>query len=284
MRLTAEGRPLRRGGVPATTTTTRVVGRDVHVRDALEWVREREESDGGILPRGSCVVASLPDISEYISSSSGPDSGVDAYSEWLVDTVARLLRLLPRDGVAVFCQSDIIASEKGQRVGYVDKGALVGSAAAGAGSAVLWHKVACRHAPGTPRNQVSRPVYSHLMAYASPRLSREDVASRFFGPAAARAFPQTADVLESRGDTLWTRGMGYEATLLASRFCVASVRAARLEEGQGGILDEDVAPTVYNPFSGEGTVLAVANAIGAHAVGIELSRKRADKSRKAVVL
>ena len=149
---------------------------------------------------------------------------------------------------------------------------------------MLWHKVACRHAPGTPRNQVSRPVYSHLMAYASPRLSREDVASRFFGPAAARAFPQTADVLESRGDTLWTRGMGYEATLLASRFCVASVRAARLEEGQGGILDEDVAPTVYNPFSGEGTVLAVANAIGAHAVGIELSRKRADKSRKAVVL
>jgi hypothetical protein len=37
--------------------------------------------------------------------------------------------------------------------------------------------------------------------------------------------------------------------------------------------------TIVDPFCGHGTVLAVANALGLEAVGVELSRKRAKKAR-----
>ena len=39
------------------------------------------------------------------------------------------------------------------------------------------------------------------------------------------------------------------------------------------------ARTVVDPFCGEGMVLAVANAMGCDAIGVELNGKRADKAR-----
>jgi tRNA G10 N-methylase Trm11 len=36
---------------------------------------------------------------------------------------------------------------------------------------------------------------------------------------------------------------------------------------------------VFDPFCGVGTVLAVANALGVDALGVELSRKRCEQSR-----
>ncbi len=115
------------------------------------------------------------------------------------------------------------------------------------GCEALWHKVVCRRAPGTVT--FGRPAYSHMLCFS--RGVRVDL---------GRA---TADVLPEAGEVTWTRGMGVQACLAACRF----------------ILEHTATRTVVDPFCGHGTVLAVANALGLDAVGVELSRKRAKKAR-----
>ena len=70
-------------------------------------------------------------------------------------------------------------------------------------------------------------------------------------------------MLPEAGEVTWTRGMGVQACLAACRF----------------ILEHTPTRTVVDPFCGHGTVLAVANALGLDAVGVELSRKRARRAR-----
>ena len=72
----------------------------------------------------------------------------------------------------------------------------------------------------------------------------------------------TADVLPALGEMTWSRAMGGAACEVAVRF-VASIGAR----------------TVVDPFCGLGSVLAVANAHGLDAIGVELSKRRARKAR-----
>jgi tRNA G10 N-methylase Trm11 len=62
----------------------------------------------------------------------------------------------------------------------------------------------------------------------------------------------------------WARAMGVEACHAVCRFLLAHT-ACR---------------TVVDPFCGVGTMLAVANAHGLDAIGVELSRKRAERAEK----
>jgi hypothetical protein len=57
--------------------------------------------------------------------------------------------------------------------------------------------------------------------------------------------------------------MGADACRLACRF----------------VLENTATRTVVDPFCGKGTVLAVANALGLCAVGVEISRKRARQAQ-----
>jgi tRNA G10 N-methylase Trm11 len=61
----------------------------------------------------------------------------------------------------------------------------------------------------------------------------------------------------------WVRAMGVRAAGHAVRF-------ARDQVG---------AKTIFDPFCGVGTVLAVANALGLDSLGVELSRKRCEQAR-----
>jgi hypothetical protein len=72
-----------------------------------------------------------------------------------------------------------------------------------------------------------------------------------------------ADVIPDAGATTWTRGMGVAACRAA---CEAVLR---------------LTPTraIIDPFCGHGTVLAVANAMGLDAIGVELGARRARKAR-----
>jgi tRNA G10 N-methylase Trm11 len=65
----------------------------------------------------------------------------------------------------------------------------------------------------------------------------------------------------------WARAMPTEACEAVARFLLAHT-ACR---------------TVVDPFCGVGTMLAVANAHGLDAVGVELSRKRAENARSLVL-
>ncbi len=168
--------------------------------------------------------------------------GFDGWRAWFIDTAALICRRLPDEGVAIFYQTDV--KWEGRQV---DKGYLVSRGAEIAGSACLFHKIVCRTAPGGVT--YGRPAYAHLLAFSRDR----------------RLEPgrSTADVLPRLGDMPWARAMGVDACTAAARFLVA----------------EQAATTVVDPFCGHGTMLAVANQHGLDAIGVELSRKRAEKAR-----
>jgi hypothetical protein len=166
----------------------------------------------------------------------------EQWRAWFSDTSALICRSLSPGAAAIFFQTDV------KREGaWVDKAYLVQRGAEAAGSAQLWHKVVCRAPAGTAT--FGRPAYAHLLCF-----SRE-----------LRLEPKhsTADVLPRLGEMTWARAMGVEACVAACRF-LATHAGCR---------------TVVDPFCGLGSALAVANALGLDALGVELSRKRSERAR-----
>jgi len=164
-----------------------------------------------------------------------------AWKEWFVETARLLCEQIHPRSLAVFYQSDI--KRDGE---WVDKGYLVSKAAEAATAHTLFHWVVCRAPAGTVT--FGRPAYSHLLAF-----SREH-----------RLAPgqSGADVLPRLGEMTWPRAMGVSACEAVLQFLVRHTSAT----------------TVVDPFCGHGTILAVANYYGLHAVGAELSPKRARKA------
>jgi hypothetical protein len=171
-----------------------------------------------------------------------PALGFAGWRRWFEDAAALAMQSVGDDGVAIFFQSDIRYEGL-----WVDKGALVTAAAARAGARPLFHKIVCRKRPGTITR--GRASYSHLLGF-----------SRALRPSAANA---TADVLPDAGFAPGTKAMGVNACVDACRF----------------ILAETDSRTVVDPFCGFGTVLAVANALGLDAVGVDLSLRMCRKAR-----
>jgi len=188
------------------------------------------------------VLTGCSAVASLPDASEFPTLSLAEWKAWFIRAAALVMSRVPDDGVALFYQTDV--KEEGL---WVDKGYLVSRAAEEAGFGLLWHKVVCRRAPGTVT--FGRPAYSHMLCFSKG--VRADMAK------------STADVLPEAGEVTWTRGMGVEACLVACRF----------------ILEQTTTRTVVDPFCGHGTVLAVANALGLDAVGVELSRKRARKAR-----
>ncbi len=173
-----------------------------------------------------------------------PDLGIEAWRRWFIETVALACRAVADDGVAIFYQTDVKHDGR-----WVDKGHLVLCGADAAGSHALWHKLVCRVPPGT--TTFGRPAYAHVIC-----VSRE----RRLAPGAS-----TPDVLPALGSMAWSRAMGGAACEAVVRF-VASIGAR----------------VVVDPFCGQGSMLAAANAHGLDAIGVELGRRRAARARAAV--
>lgn len=161
---------------------------------------------------------------------------------WFSGAVALVVESVSPGSAAVFFQSDI--KEDGE---WIDKGALVMRAAEEVGAKVLFHKIVCRRPPGMLT--LGRPGYTHLIA-VSRAMKCPDVL----------AIP---DVIVDAGRQPWVRAMGVRGAAHAVRF-------ARDQVG---------AKIIFDPFCGVGTVLAVANAMGLDAIGVEKARKRAEQSR-----
>jgi hypothetical protein len=171
-----------------------------------------------------------------------PSLTLDQWQAWFRAAARAVIDSTPPAGVAIFYQTDI----KVEGV-WIDKAFLIQQAAHERGVPLLWHKVVCKAPPG--QATFGRPGYSHLLCFS--RGVRAELSH------------STADVLPQAGEVTWTRGMGVEACRLACRF----------------IARETSTRTVVDPFCGHGTVLAVANFVGFHAVGVELGGKRARKAR-----
>jgi len=197
--------------------------------DALAWMNANAPD-----PLAS-VVTSLPDVSEL-------SLDLDAWRAWFVDAARRVIRWVPETGVAIFYQSDI------RHLGaWIDKGYLVMRAAEDERATLLWHKIVCRHPPGTIA--LGRPSYSHMMCVT--RGARGPL--RRPGP----------DVLADAGFAPWSRAMGVAACRVACRF----------------LREETATRIVVDPFCGRGTVLAVANQMGFDALGVDISAKRCRAAR-----
>jgi hypothetical protein len=165
-----------------------------------------------------------------------------AWRAWFLEAVRLVVDAVPAESAALFFQSDI------KRDGaWVDKGALVVRAAEDAGAHVLFHKIVCRRPAGMLT--YGRPGYTHLIA-VSRAMRCPDVLP-------------IPDVIVDAGPQKWVRAMGVRAAAHAVRFAKESLRAK----------------VVFDPFCGVGTVLAVANALGLDALGVEKNRKRAEQAR-----
>jgi hypothetical protein len=175
-----------------------------------------------------------------------PALGFEGWRRWFEQAAELTLRSVPDEGVAIFFQSDI--RHQGC---WVDKGTLVARAAERAAMNLLFHRIVCRKPPGTA--SFGRATYSHLLGF-----------SRRVPPPAPRA---RADVLPDGGPVPGRKAMGVLACLAACHF----------------IRDATPSRTVVDPFCGWGTVLAVANAIGLHAVGVDLSLRMCRRARNLTV-
>ena len=176
-----------------------------------------------------------------------PTLGFAAWRQWFVDAAELTARSVPAGGVVIFFQSDI--RHQGR---WVDKGALCTTGAEHAGLAPVFHKIVCRKPPGT--STLGRATYAHLLAFAHPaeiRLARHP----------------TPDVLADGGAVVGRKAMGLAACALACRF----------------IRNETPSRTIVDPFCGWGTVLAVANALGLDAVGVDLSARMCRRARRLTV-
>ena len=160
---------------------------------------------------------------------------------WFLEAVRLVVESVPDESAALFFQSDIKRDGR-----WIDKGALVIRAAEDAGAHVLFHKVVCRRPPGMLT--MGRPGYTHLIAVSRAMQCPEVL--------------PIPDVIADAGRQPWMRAMGVRAAAHAVRF-------ARDQVG---------AKTVFDPFCGVGTVLAVANTLGLDALGVEKAKKRYEQA------
>jgi hypothetical protein len=170
---------------------------------------------------------------------------LEDWRPWFEDAAALVMQSIDPQCAAIFFQSDI--KHAGQ---WIDKGALVARAAERVGLGMLFHKIVCRRPPGFAG--FGRASYAHMLGFASwPLLEKH-----------ARI-----DVLPDGGSKPGVKSMGVKACQDACQF----------------VLDETPTRLVVDPFCGFGTVLAVANALGLDAVGVDLAPRMCRHARELQV-
>lgn len=147
----------------------------------------------------------------------------------------------------------------GEGGAWLDKGFLCQLGARRAGAACVWQKVVLiQDSAGRPRG--GRPGFVNLLCFSRRhRVPRDFV---------------TVDVLPDRGHMPWSHAIGEEACRHALEYCKEHVAATSGGAERRAAAGAGAAPAaVLNPFCGYGSVLAVANALGMDAYGMDVSLK-----------
>jgi len=171
-----------------------------------------------------------------------PRMSFPEWRDWFVAAARLVLRSIPPGAMAIFFQSDVL-----HRGLWVDKGSMVTEAAKGEAVDLHLHKIVCRKPSGSA--SFGRASYAHMLAFG------RDVKP---SPGGGRV-----DVLPDGGFRPGVKSMG---ALACRDACQDIVRMTQTR-------------TIVDPFCGFGTVLAVANALGLHSVGVDLSAKMCRKAR-----
>lgn len=224
--------------------------REVVNDDAVAWM-ERLPARG--FPPGSSVLTGVPDIHEV-----DPEGrmGLSGWQQWFQNVIQLMLERLPEGGLAIFMQTDIRADrndDQRRKSGdgcyweWVDKAHLVLLAAARVpGARLLWHKIVFSGvvSAGGGRSG-SAAGYTHFLCFTTGSDAE---------PFESYPFPDVS----RKGLSTWVSGSGAHSV---ERAC--------------GYLKARGCSLVVDPFCGEGAVLAVANAMGMAALGVEFCKKRA---------
>jgi hypothetical protein len=128
--------------------------------------------------------------------------------------------------------------------GLIDKQYLVTDEAYTLSFHTVWKKIALKREVG--KTDLYRPTYSHMTCFTKKGKIGKPI----------------PDVVEA-GETTYTHAFGVNAVAL----CINYAKEVGVK-------------TVVDPFCGSGTTLAVANAFGLHAIGVELDKKRCAQAKK----
>lgn len=131
--------------------------------------------------------------------------------------------------------------------GWVDKSYLITGEAEELGMRLLWHKIALRVEVG--KTDLYRPGYSHMLCYSKK----------------GKIGIPMADVVY-RGEVTYPNAFGIDAV----RHVV-------------GYLKKQGVKSITDPFVGSGTVVAIANAMGMDAIGVDIDKAQCEKARKLVL-
>ena len=124
------------------------------------------------------------------------------------------------------------------------KAGIVLSESATCGAIPAWHKICLRRDVG--KTDLHRPTFTHLLA---------------FNGQPGRASP---DVIQ-RGEAVYRNGTGIAAARVAVEWIMKQ------------------AESITDPFCGQGTILAVAEALGIPSTGIDIDETQCEKSRSLVL-
>jgi len=215
--------------------------REVICEDAIKWLQRP-----GSIPHTAVIFTSLPDVAEVQEFA----PTLDEWRSWFMLAAEHVLQSLPPQGLAVFYQTDI----RLPGVGQVSKAQLVLQAAAKMSNThLLWHKVA--HFGSVDQPSPTSVQFSHLLCFRHSASPDETI---------GWDYGSTIPDVVNRGEKPWglknsARCMGSNATLAVLKWVTR--RFPNVD-------------TVVDPFCGAGTVLAVGNFLGLHAVGVDISPRR----------
>ena len=239
--------------------------------EGVDVEEEGEEEEASILPDDFHIVSGLPDISEV-----RPKVTPAEYEAWCIDVVRDMLTVLPPNRVAIFYQTP--GRFSGEDGSWLDKQYLVTAGARAAGALCVWQKVVLFQDSVGRKRGGTRAGWVTLLCFSKQARVPRDYT--------------TVDVLADRGHMTYSHATGEDACAAAIEYCIEeSERAAaqqkqqqQEEEEEGGEVGSGPPPDggrsstqssvpIVDPFCGYGSVLAVANAYGLPAVGLDVSLK-----------
>jgi hypothetical protein len=221
--------------------------------DFITYLNSITNLEGSLM----CAMPDIDDISflsKSIFISSDQRIRNYAYKKWFIDCVELIFNKLNDGEYAIFSQTDSkIINPNSEMIGWNDKSVWIALAneKCNCNCNLMWHKIStCLDDNNIIGGYRYRPCYTHLICYGK---NVSYSAGDFMTP----------DIID-RGEMISNKSMGVESCILCMCFLKYVSKTS----------------CVVNPFSGYGTILAVANYFDLKSIGIEISQKRANISIK----